>query len=83
MMYNISMLRKSNKNKSKGFENMEVLLNLKAWMVVNRVTQKDFAETLGVSLQTVNNKINGRRAFTLPDIQKLNKAYGVDANVFM
>lgn len=62
---------------------MEVLLNLKAWMVVNRVTQKDFAETLGVSLQTVNNKINGRRAFTLPDIQKLNKAYGVDANVFM
>lgn len=62
---------------------MEVLLNLKAWMVVNRVTQKDFAKTLGVSLQTVNNKINGRRAFTLPDIQKLNKAYGVDANVFM
>lgn len=62
---------------------MEVLLNLKAWMVVNQVTQKDFAETLGVSLQTVNNKINGRRAFTLPDIKKLNKAYGVDANVFM
>lgn len=83
MMYNINMLRKRNKNKSKGFENMEVLLNLKAWMVVNQVTQKDFAETLGVSPQTVNNKINGRRAFTLPDIKKLNKAYGVDANVFI
>lgn len=62
---------------------MEVLLNLKAWMASNQVTQKDFAETLGVSPQTINNKINGRRSFTLPDIKKLNKTYGVDANVFI
>lgn len=62
---------------------MEELLNLKAWMVVNKVTQKDFAKTLGVSLQTVNNKINGRRSFTLQDIKKLNREYGVEANTFL
>jgi plasmid maintenance system antidote protein VapI len=62
---------------------MEELLNLKAWMVVNKVTQKDFAKTLGVSNQTINNKINGRRSFTLQDIKKLNLAYGVEANTFL
>lgn len=62
---------------------MEELLNLKAWMVVNKVTQKDFAKTLGVSCQTVNNKINGRRTFTLRDIKELNRAYGVEANTFL
>lgn len=62
---------------------MEELLNLKAWMVVNKVTQKDFAKTLGVSSQTINNKINGRRSFTLQDIKKLNHVYGVEANTFL
>lgn len=62
---------------------MEELLNLKAWMVVHKVTQKDFAKTLGVSDQTINNKINGRRTFTLRDIKELNRVYGVEANTFL
>lgn len=62
---------------------MEELLNLKAWMVLHKVTQKDFAETLGVTQTTVCNKMNGRRAFTLPEIKKLNLTYGVEANVFL
>lgn len=62
---------------------MEELLNLKAWMVVNKVTQIQFANALGVSKQTINNKINGRRNFTLAEIKVLNKAFGVTANDFM
>ena len=62
---------------------MEELLNLKAWMVVNKVTQVQFAKALGVSTQTINNKINGRRKFTLPEIKALNKVFGVSANDFM
>lgn len=62
---------------------MEELLNLKAWMVVNKVTQIQFANALGVSKQTINNKINGRRNFTLAEIKALNKAFGVMANDFM
>ena len=62
---------------------MEELLNLKAWMVVNKVTQIQFANALGVSKQTINNKINGRRNFTLAEIKTLNKAFGVTANDFM
>lgn len=62
---------------------MEELLELKAWMVRNKVTRKDFAETMGVCPQTISNKLNGRRAFTLPEIQKLNKVYGMSADVFL
>ena len=62
---------------------MEELLNLKAWMVVNKVTQIQFANALGVSKQTINKKINGRRNFTLAEIKALNKAFGVTANDFM
>lgn len=62
---------------------MEELLNLKAWMVLNKVTQKDFAKTLGVSSTTICNKMNGRRSFTLREIKCLNSAYGVEANTFM
>ena len=70
-------------NKSKGFENMEELLNLKAWMVLHKVTQKDFAETLEVTPTTICNKMNGRRPFTLPEIRKLHVTYGVEANEFL
>ena len=62
---------------------MDELLKLKAWMLLNKVTQKDFARTLGVSTQTVSNKINGRRTFNLREIKKLNAEYGVGADVFL
>lgn len=62
---------------------MKNSINFKGWAVSNNIKQKDIAVLLGVSLQTVNNKINGRRAFTLDDIKKLNAAYGVSADVFL
>lgn len=62
---------------------MEETLELKAWMVLNKVTRKDFAETLGVCPQTISNKLNGRRAFTLPEIRKLSETYGMSADVFL
>lgn len=58
-------------------------LNFKAWAVINGVKQRDIADALGVSLQSVNNKMNGRGDFTLRQIKKLNKKYGVSADIFL
>lgn len=58
-------------------------LNFKAWAVLNGLKQKDIANVLGVSLQAVNNKMNGRTEFSLMDVKKLHKAYGVEADVFL
>ncbi|MBR2555138.1 MAG: helix-turn-helix transcriptional regulator [Aeriscardovia sp.] len=62
---------------------MENTLNFKGWAVSRGIKQKDIALILNVSLQTVNNKMNGRKDFTLEDIKKLNAAYGVSADVFL
>lgn len=62
---------------------MEEMLNLKAWMVLHKVSQKDFAETLGYCPQTICNKLNGHRPFSLPEIKKLNSVYGIPADTFL
>ena len=62
---------------------MKNTLNFKAWAVLNGLKQRDIANTLGVSLQSVNNKMNGRRDFTLVEIKKLHNTYGVEADVFL
>ena len=62
---------------------MENSINFNGWAVSNNIKQKDIALLLNVSLQTVNNKMNGRRDFTLDDIKKLNAAYGVSADIFL
>ena len=62
---------------------MNNTLNFKAWAVINGLKQKDIAETLGVSLQSVNNKMNSRTEFSLMDIKKLHNKYGVEADVFL
>lgn len=62
---------------------MTSTLNFKAWAVLNGLKQRDIADTLGVSLQSVNNKMNGRVDFSLSDIKKLHNKYGVEADVFL
>ena len=58
-------------------------INFKGWAVSRGIKQKDIAKLLNVSVQTVNNKMNGKRNFTLDDIKKLNAAYGVSADIFL
>lgn len=58
-------------------------LTFKGWAVSHGIKQNDIAKLLGVSFQTVNNKLNGRRDFTLKEIKKLNEAYGVSADIFL
>ena len=62
---------------------MSETLNFKAWAVINGVKQRDIANVLGVSLQSVNNKMNGRGDFSLQQIKKLHNKYGVSADIFL
>jgi predicted XRE-type DNA-binding protein len=40
-------------------------MSFKAWLVQNNITQSEVARLLGISLTSVNAKINGRGEFTL------------------
>lgn len=59
------------------------MLQFKGWMVANKVTQGEIAELLGISLQSVNMKVNGRQEFTLPQVKTICQHYGISADIFL
>lgn len=46
-------------------------LKLKALLLLNGLNQEDLAKYLGLSKQTINMKINNKRAFKLSEISKI------------
>ena len=58
-------------------------LNFKAWMVSNRKKQKEIMDLLDLSSTSVNKKINGREDFTMAQIRKICKKYGISADIFL
>ncbi len=53
--------------------------NIKIGMVLNDVHQKDLANALGIAQPTLSQKISGRTAWTLDDIEKAAAFFRVDA----
>lgn len=58
-------------------------LDFKAWMVSNRKKQKEIMDLLDLSSTSVNRKINGREDFTMAQIRKICKKYGISADIFL
>lgn len=58
-------------------------LCFKGWLVTNGITQKEIAELLGLSYQSVCMKVNGKRDFTLDEARKICAKYKISADVFM
>lgn len=58
-------------------------LNFKAWLAMNRISQTEVAKVLGVTLQAVNSKVNGRSDFTLKQIKKICETYDISADIFL
>ncbi len=58
-------------------------LRFKAWLVVNNVTQTELAKVLGLTIQAVNSKVNGKTDFTLKQIKKICETYDVSADIFL
>ena len=56
---------------------------IKACMARNGHKQKDIATILGLSDNSVNQKIQGKREFTVAELSILAKTYDVDINLFI
>lgn len=51
---------------------------IKAKMVELGVTQKDLAHELGISIQNLNAKLNGRAIFNIEEAQKITNVLKID-----
>ena len=58
------------------------MLKFKGYCSENRIKQKEVAELLNVSVQTVNKKLNGKEPFTYEQVKTLCKHYGISADVY-
>lgn len=58
-------------------------LNFKAWLVINGITQRELAEVLGLSFQSVNKKVNGKEDFSLDQARKICKHYHISADLLL
>lgn len=52
----------------------------KGFMAINDIKQSEIAETLGISLENANAKINGRQKFTLEQVKILCQKYQISAD---
>ena len=55
----------------------------KAYMIANNIRQKEIAELLGISITSVNMKLNGKQDFSLAQVRVLCEKYGVSADIFL
>lgn len=58
-------------------------LKFKAWMVQNKIKQREIAELLDLSQTATNAKINGKMGFTLPQVKTICQKYGISADIFL
>jgi len=58
------------------------MLKFKGFCAENRIKQTEIAELLGLTIQSVNNKINGRQEFSLSEVKKICSHYGISADLY-
>lgn len=58
------------------------ILKFKGWLVEHQIKQVDLAELLGITVESVNAKVNGRQEFTLSQVKKMCETYGISADDF-
>ena len=58
------------------------ILKFKGWLVEHQIKQADLAELLGITVESVNAKVNGRQEFTLSQVKKMCETYGISADDF-
>ena len=58
-------------------------LGFKGWMAANNLSQIELARELGLSIQSVNLKVNGKVPWTLEQITKICEKYDISADIFL
>lgn len=59
------------------------MLGFKGWMAENNVSQTELARELGLSIVSVNLKVNGKVPWTLEQITKICEKYDISADIFL
>lgn len=58
-------------------------LKFKGWLAENGIKQKEIAELLGIDISNLNEKVNGKQEFTVPQIRLICQTYNVSADIFI
>lgn len=58
-------------------------LKFKAWMVENRIPQKEIMNLLNLSQTSINKKVNGKEDFSLSQIRTICEKYKLSADIFL
>lgn len=58
-------------------------LKFKAWLVEHGIKQSDLAELLDLDISNVNEKVNGKQEFTMPQVKLICAKYGLSADIFL
>lgn len=58
------------------------MLKFKGYCTEHGIKQKEIAELLGISVGSVNRKINGKEKFTLEQVKIICAHYGISADEY-
>jgi plasmid maintenance system antidote protein VapI len=60
-------------------ENLNTSEKLKVYMVAKKFGPAELATLLGVTRETINNRLDGNR-WLISDLKKISNAYGIEVN---
>ena len=58
------------------------MLKFKGYLAEHNIKQREVAEILGIKVQNLNKKLNGKEPFTLAQVKILCKHYGISADEY-
>lgn len=58
------------------------MLKFKGYCAENKIKQTELAKLLGLTIQSVNAKLNGRRDFSLAEVKTICSHYGISADIY-
>lgn len=70
-------------NRKNSYLKHEPHYRFKAYLVENKIRQKDLAKLLNLSPVTVNQKINGTLHFTFCEVETICETYSIMPDIFL
>lgn len=58
-------------------------LDFKGWLVAHDIRQKELAAVLGISLQALSKKLNGKADFSIKQVKQICEHYHISAEIFL
>lgn len=58
------------------------MLKFKGYCAEHNIRQREIAELLDLTIQTVNRKMNGKEMFTLEQVKKICEHYDISADAY-